>query len=115
MTSPLDQKLKVNGPVVVTANRLADGAVVYRRADGKWTTRLEDAAVATSTFVAQARLGAARSDDTAAVGAYIAPVALAPDGKLRPGNLREQIRAHGPTVAPACLPPSQAKSTHVRL
>ena len=29
MTSPLQQKLKVTGPVVITANRLGDGAVVY--------------------------------------------------------------------------------------
>jgi len=27
MTSPLQQKLKITGPVVVTANRLGDGAV----------------------------------------------------------------------------------------
>ena len=30
MTAPSQQKLKVHGPVVVTANRLSDGAVVYR-------------------------------------------------------------------------------------
>ena len=40
MTSPLQQKLKITGPVVVTANRLGDGAVVYRSADGGWTTEL---------------------------------------------------------------------------
>ena len=39
MTSPLEQKkIKITGPVVVTANRVGDGAVVYRRADGGWTT-----------------------------------------------------------------------------
>ena len=32
MTSPLQQKLKVTGPVVITANRLGDGAVVCRAA-----------------------------------------------------------------------------------
>ena len=42
MTSPLQQKLKINGPVVVTANRLADGAVVYR-GEGGWTTKLDSA------------------------------------------------------------------------
>ena len=47
MTSPLEQKIKVTGPVVVTANRLGDGAVVYRSADGGWTTNLGDAAIAT--------------------------------------------------------------------
>ena len=46
MTSPLEQKkLKITGPVVVTANRVGDGAVVYRRADGGWTTELDGAAV----------------------------------------------------------------------
>ena len=35
MTSPLEQKkIKIIGPVVITANRVGDGAVVYRRADG---------------------------------------------------------------------------------
>ena len=38
MTSPLQQKLKITGPVVVTANRLGDGAVVYRTLNGNWST-----------------------------------------------------------------------------
>ena len=45
MTSPLQQKLKITGPVVVTANRLGDGAVIYRTLDGQWTTQLDQAAV----------------------------------------------------------------------
>ena len=49
MTSPLQQKLKVTGPVVITANRLGDGAVVYRSSDGTWTTELAAAAVVTTT------------------------------------------------------------------
>ena len=32
---------------MVTANRVGDGAVVYRRADGGWTTHLDDAAICT--------------------------------------------------------------------
>ena len=83
MTSPLEQKIKITGPVVVTANRVGDGAVVYRRADGGWSTRLDDAAAA---------------DDLRAVGPYVAPVKLAPGGHVRPGNLRELIRLGGPTI-----------------
>ena len=49
MTSPLEQKLKITGPVVVTANRLGDGAVIYRTHDGGWSTRLGEAAVVTTT------------------------------------------------------------------
>ncbi len=98
MTSPLQQKLKITGPVVVTANRLADGAVVYWRADGGWTKSLADAAVAASAAVARELLAAASVEQTRAVGAYVAPVKIAADGELQPGNLREAIRATGPAV-----------------
>ena len=98
MTSPLDQKLRIAGPVVITANRLADGAVVYRSASGAWTTRLDKAAVATSAAAAKELLRAAAGDEIRAVGAYAAPVQLADDGTLQPGNLRELIRVGGPTV-----------------
>ncbi len=99
MTSPLDQKrIKITGPVVVTANRVIDGAVVYRRADGGWSTRIDDAAVATNTAGASALMDAAAGDDLRAVGAYVAPVKLGAGGEVRPGNLRELIRLSGPTI-----------------
>jgi predicted NAD/FAD-binding protein len=98
MTSPLQQKLKITGPVVITANRLADGAVVYRTLDGHWTTRLDEAAVVSTAPAAGALLAAAAADEVAAVGAYVAPVRLERDGTVRPGNLREGIRHAGPTV-----------------
>jgi hypothetical protein len=97
MTSPLQQKLKINGPVVVTANRLADGAVVYR-GEGGWTTKLDSAAVTTSAAVAQDLLAAAKADGLHAVDAYVAPVQVSEDGRVRPGNLRERIRSSGPTI-----------------
>ena len=34
MTSPLQQKIKITGPVVITANRVGDGAVIYRGSGG---------------------------------------------------------------------------------
>lgn len=99
MTSPLEQKkIRVTGPVIVTANRVGDGAVVYRCPDGGWTTAFEDAAVATNADGARALMAAAADDDLHAVGPYIAPVQLAPDGARRPGNLRELIRLRGPTI-----------------
>jgi hypothetical protein len=98
MTSPLDQKIKITGPVVVTANRVGDGAVVYRSADGGWTTRLPDAAVTSNAATARELVAAAVADDLRAVGAYVAPVKLTADGEVRPGNLRELIRLGGPTV-----------------
>jgi hypothetical protein len=98
MTSPLQQKVKITGPVVVTANRLGDGAVVYCTADRNWTTLLDEAAIVTTAVTATELLKAAAADDVGAVGAYIAPVALEADGTVRPGNLRERIRLNGPTI-----------------
>jgi predicted NAD/FAD-binding protein len=98
MTSPLDKKLKITGPVLITANRLSDGAVIYRTADGSWTTQFGGAAVVTSAPAATALLNEAVADDVRAVSAYVAPVKLDPDGRMRPGNLREEIRLAGPTI-----------------
>ncbi len=100
MTSPLEQKkTKVTGPVVVTANRVGDGAVVYRRADGGWSEELDAAVVVTDTAAANALMTGALDDDLRAVGPYIAPVKLLPGGRVQPGNLRESIRRGGPTIA----------------
>jgi hypothetical protein len=98
MTSPLQQKIKVKGPVVVTANRLSDGAVVYRTAEGSWSRALQDAAVVTTSEAATRLLAEAAADDVSVVGAYVAPVELA-GSDVRPGNLRERIRLGGLTFA----------------
>lgn len=96
MTSPLQQKIKVRGPVVVTANRLTDGVVVYRTADGGWSPHLDDAMVVTTEPDATRLLRESVADDIGAVGAYISPVELK-DGRIAPGNLRERIRLQGLT------------------
>ena len=97
MTSPLQQKLKIHGPVVITANRLTDGAVIYRTADNQWSTDLSDAAVATEADQAKALLVAASGEGVLAVDPYVAPVELTPERVVLPGNLRERIRVGGPT------------------
>jgi hypothetical protein len=100
MTSPLEQKkIKVKGPVVVTANRLGDGAVVYRSPEGGWTTSLAAAAIVTTASAADELLNAAQADGVRAVGPYLAPVELTADRRVLPGNLRERIRLGGPTIA----------------
>ena len=104
MTAPQQQKLKVKGPVVITGNRLGDGAVVYRTAARGWSTSLNEAAVTTTADAATALLKDANASDIEAVGTYVAPVIL-DGGDIRPGNLRERIRVAGPTFA---LPGSEA-------
>jgi Protein of unknown function (DUF2849) len=99
MTSPFEQKLRITGPVVVTANRLSDGIVIYRTAAHSWTTDIAQAAVVTTADAARELLAAAVSDDIGAIQPYVAPVALDDFREVRPGNLREQIRLRGPTFA----------------
>lgn len=97
MTSPLQQKIKINGPSVVTANRLGDGAVVYRTLDGEWTTDIGLSAVVSTAPAATELLTAAKTDGLRAVDVYLAPVKIERD-RVVPGNLRELIRMSGPTI-----------------
>jgi|SRR6516165_50206 hypothetical protein len=98
MTSPLQQKIKITGPSVVTANRTWDGVVIYRTAANAWTTDLSGAAIVRAADEARALLAQSVADDLGAIGAYIAPVEITEGGKVEPGNLREQIRRFGVTV-----------------
>ena len=98
MTSPLQQKIKITGPSVVTANRTWDGVVIYRTAAGGWSTDLSDAAIVRAADTARALLAESVADDVGAVGAYIAPVEIKDGGSIEPGNLREQIRRQGVTI-----------------
>ncbi|KJC47988.1 DUF2849 domain-containing protein [Bradyrhizobium sp. LTSP857] len=98
MTSPLQQKLKIAGSSVVTANRTWDGVVVYRTAAKGWSADLADAAIVRNSDEAKALLAEAVADDVGAIGPYIAPVQIGEDGKIVPGNLREQIRRDGVTI-----------------
>jgi hypothetical protein len=110
MTSPLQQKMKITGPVVVTANRLADGAVIYRTPGQQWSTELAAAAVVTTSEAAKALLADARTALVKVVDPYVAPVELN-GGRPHPGNLRERIRAAGPSIA---LPTEvEARGVHV--
>ncbi|MFG1348508.1 DUF2849 domain-containing protein [Xanthobacter autotrophicus] len=99
MTSPLQRKLKISGPTVVTANRLADGVSVWLTAAGGWSETIADAAVGTTSDAVLELLDIAHADENTAVGAYSAGVILADDGTPQPANLRERIRVSGPTIS----------------
>src|SRR5487761_539411 len=98
MTSPLEQKIKIMGPSVVTANRTWDGVVIYRTAARNWSTDLAEAAIVRAADEARTLLAESVADDIGAVGAYIAPIEIDESGAIAPGNLREQIRATGLTI-----------------
>ena len=98
MTSPLEQKIRITRPSVVTANRTWDGAVIYRTASKDWATDLSEAAVVRTADEARVLLAESVADDLGAIGSYIAPVEIKPGGAIKPGNLRERIRAQGVTI-----------------
>ena len=99
MTSPLQQKLKINGPSIVTANRTSDGVVIYRTSAKGWSTELAHAAVVRTADDAKALWAEALTDDLGAIGSYIAPVEIGSNGAIAPGNFRETIRLRGTTFA----------------
>jgi hypothetical protein len=98
MTSPLQQKIKIAGPSIVTANRTFDGAVIYRTAAKGWSTTLSEAAIVRTADEARALLAESVADDIGAIGPYIAPVEIRDGGNVKPGNLREHIRLRGVTI-----------------
>ncbi len=96
----------MNGPAVITANRLSDGAVVHRSKSGQWTEKLSAAHILWTAAEARSALAEAQSDGLAAVGPYVAPIDASKAG-AQPGNLREYIRASGPTFALPCDAPER--------
>ncbi|MCE1237928.1 MAG: DUF2849 domain-containing protein [Hyphomicrobiales bacterium] len=82
---------------IVTANRLIDGRVVFRDADGRWVESFAAAAVLDAA-AATAALEAAGRD--VAVRLIVEPYAvdvISEDGRLAPKAMREKIRVSGPT------------------
>jgi hypothetical protein len=84
----------------ITANRLADGHVVYLTKNGKelgWSTSIEDAAIFTDSVISRMlRLTDVFIQDNIVVEPYAIEII----GKHKPLGAREEIRAsRGPTIA----------------
>jgi hypothetical protein len=103
---------------VLTANRLRDGAVLYRKADG-WALTLAEAQVHADKAGADAALAAATAGLVR--NEYVSPYLFEvreQDGRIRPVKEREIIRAAGPTVHPHTgkqagdLPANPASDSH---
>jgi len=84
---------------VASANRLADGSVVFLDDAGQWTTRLERAALARDKRSAEILLERAKAEAASVVDPFLVAVAEDDDGTLMPLSLRERIRASGLTFA----------------
>ncbi len=97
----MQAKVKTKGtaqPVVVTANRLRDGRVVWLAEGGHWAERVADAKVFLGEAAEAGLADGAEAERTQiVVGAYAAEVTVGADGPV-PLRAREKFRAQGPSV-----------------
>lgn len=84
---------------VASANRLADGMVVFLDDAGQWTERLDRAAIARDKRAAEILLGRARAESFTVVDPFLVAVVEDGSGHIEPLSLREKIRASGLTFA----------------
>ncbi len=85
---------------VYTANRLADGVVVYLDEDDRWTEFLDRVCVIADDEKLAEKTAAA---EAAAAAVVVDPYAIEvtdEGGEIRPVRYRERIRAFGPPVHP---------------
>ena len=82
---------------VASANRLADGAVVYLDDFGQWVEGLEGAALARDPGESAILIERAKAEAGSVVEPFLVAVTENDDGSLEPVSLREKIRASGLT------------------
>jgi hypothetical protein len=84
---------------IISANRLADGIVVYAAGNGAWVKQLSEARIFASKAEADAGLTAAQNDAKRNLVVEPCLVEVKENGgSVLPVTLREAIRAQGPTV-----------------
>jgi len=86
-------------PQMIIANRLVDGAVVFLAPGEGWTTAIASGLVIDDEAEAQRLLGAAKQLEARSpvIDPQVIQVGV-DDGAVRPVEIRELIRAFGPTV-----------------
>jgi hypothetical protein len=90
----------LNGDLkVASANRLADGMVVFLDDAGQWTERLDRAAIARDKQAADGLLARAQAKSFTVVDPFLVAVIEDEAGRIEPLSLREKIRASGLTFA----------------
>jgi hypothetical protein len=83
---------------VVTGKLTDDASNVWRRADGTWSSNLQEAGIVADEATAKAQAAAANANEQRQItDPYVIEV-HASDGTIDPLTARERIRATGPTV-----------------
>lgn len=98
-------------PAIATANALRSGAVVFRAPDGSWSHDLAAAEIAQTPAAAAVLLAEALRDQESCKIVEPVLIEIRRDGGIvRPGSLREAIRAAGPTIALPGAAPTTARA-----
>jgi hypothetical protein len=86
-------------PQMIIANRLVDGVVVFLAPGDTWDPAIAAGAVADDDTEAQRLLGIAKQHEARClvIDPMLIPVKVE-NGQVRPTEIREVIRAFGPTV-----------------
>jgi len=85
--------------LVLTANRLLDGHIVWRDSHGVWQRSIVHAAIfSPETYEAELETAIKSAQSDGVVGVY--EVVVRPGIPAEPVSVRERIRAFGPTVHP---------------
>jgi hypothetical protein len=83
---------------VVTAKFTADGSNAWRRADGSWSARIDEAGLLSDEATGKSQVVAAAATEQRLISdPYVIEVHAA-DNKIDPLTARERIRANGPTI-----------------
>ena len=84
---------------ILTANRLADGDVVFLTPENDWSVDINDACIASNKSEAEHLLAIGERADAAAhvIGCYLVDVVVT-DGDINATHYREIMRTKGPTV-----------------
>jgi hypothetical protein len=82
---------------IASANRLADGMVVFLDDAGQWTPHIEQAALARDKRASDILLQRAQAEAFSVVDPFLVAMAEDEGGRLEPLSLREKIRASGLT------------------
>ncbi len=98
--------------LIVTAQRLSDGRVVYLRQDRSWTQRDAEAWVSEDAGVIDALVEWAKTQTEVVVDPYRIEVQVV-GGAIRHLSARERIRAEGPAAVLARFGPTRLEPARV--
>jgi hypothetical protein len=83
---------------IVTGNFTADGAVAWRRADGTWSRRIDDAGLLNDEASAKQLAAASLATEQRLISDPYGIEVYADGNTIDPLTARQRIRANGPTI-----------------